>query len=370
MTRWLFLVAAAALFHAPFAVAAADPSTDLQIVVDEFLAANPVAPGVLVHVECAGLGLDQTFVSGFEDRDSERLLTAAHTFRIASNTKTYVAASVLLLAEQGKLDLDDSFGKYLPARYRDLLRADGYDLDAITLRQVLSHTAGLFEHPADPRYEQQILADPQHAWTRDEQVARTVEWGDPVGAPGEKFSYSDTGYILLGAIIENLTGKNLGAAVHELCGYERLGLASTWWEILEDAPSGTGPRAHQYYGDEDTTDWHPGLDLHGGGGLITDVGDLGKFMRLLLKGRVLRDEASLAAMTGGGTSGYRLGLICTELGGHVAYGHSGFWNTFAYHVPALDLTVSGCVLSHHAARGQELAEKLVRVIDEGSPTTD
>jgi CubicO group peptidase (beta-lactamase class C family) len=96
--------------------------------------------------------------------------------------------------------------------------------------------------------------------------------------------------------------------------------------------------------------------------LVTDVRDLGRFMRLLLKGHVV-DQQSLAAMTSGGTSGYRLGLICTELGGHVAYGYSGFWNTFAFHVPALDLTVSCAVLNHHAARGQELADALVREVE-------
>ncbi|MBU8870130.1 MAG: beta-lactamase family protein [Gemmatimonadales bacterium] len=347
-----------------------DLATDLQGVVDTFLADNPVAPGVVVYVSCPSHGLDWTGIAGYEDRHSDRPLTPGHTFRIASNTKAYVAVALLRLAELGKLDLDDALGLHLPAEYHDLLSGDGYDLQAMTLRQVLSHTAGLFEHPADPRYAEQILADPQYAWTPEEQVTRCVEWGDPVGAPGEKFSYSDTGYILLGSIIEKLTGENLGMAVHELCDYESLGLRSTWWEIMEEVPAGVGPRAHQYFGDHDTNDWHPGLDLYGGGGLLSDVRDLAQFMLLLMKGEVLSSEASLAAMTGGGTSGYRLGLICTELGGHIAYGHTGFWNTFAFHIPALDLTLSGCVLSHNAARGQELADKMVKVISDVSGPKD
>jgi len=346
--------------------ATADLPTDLQSVVDEFHAANPQAPGVVVYVESPRFGLNHVLVAGAEDRGSKQRLSADHTFRIASNTKTYVAAAVLRLAEQGALGLDDAFGKHLPAKYADMLRADGYDLDAITIRQVLAHTGGLHEHPADPRYEQQILEDPQHAWTRDEQIRCMVEWTDPIGEPGEKFSYSDDGYILLGAILEEKTGNNLGAAVRELCGYERLGLDSTWWEILEEAPAGAGRRAHQYYGDHDTIDWHPGLDLHGGGGLVADARDLGRFVRLLMKGEVLREEASLAAMTGGGTGGYRLGLIVTEAGGHVGFGHSGFWNTFAYHFPALDLTIGGAVLSHHAERGQVLLERLVEGVSAAS----
>jgi hypothetical protein len=82
-------------------------------------------------------------------------------------------------------------------------------------------------------------------------------------------------------------------------------------------------------------------------------------MRALLKGRVLREEATLAAMTGDGTSSYRLGLMCLDLGGQLAWGHQGFWNTFAYHVPALDATVAGCILDHDAVNGRELASRLV-----------
>ena len=352
-------------FFAAFGISAAQgvDVAALQDIVDEFAAGNPQAPGVVAYVESPRLGLDAFLVAGAENLGSEAPLTSAHTFRIASNTKTYVAVSVLRLAEQGRLALDDPFGEHLPARYRDLLQADGYDLDAITLRHVLSHTAGLSEHPADPRFVQRILADPHHAWTRDEQIRCLVDWTDPLGTPGERFSYSDDGYILLGAIIEDKTGKNLGQAVRELCGFEALGLNHTWWEILEKKPAGAGPRAHQYFGELDTIDWHPGLDLWGGGGLLTDAHDLGRFMRLLLTGEVLRDEASLAAMTGGGTTDYRLGLIVTELGGHVAYGHTGFWNTFAFHVPALDLTVSGAVLNHHAERGVQLADALVTALD-------
>lgn len=335
----------------------------LQDIVDEFAAQNPQAPGVVVYLESPSLGLDTYLIAGTENLGSDAPLTPDHTFRIASNTKTYVAAAVLRLAEQGRLGLDDSLAKHLPAAYRDLLRSDGYDLDAITLRQVLSHTSGLNEHPADPRYEERILADPHHAWTQEEQLRCLVDWTDPVGAPGERFSYSDDGYILLGLIVEDKTGRNLGEAVRELCDFERLGLRRTWWEILEEAPAGVGPRAHQYFGELDTIDWHPGLDLWGGGGLVTDARDLGRFMRLLLQGRVLYDQASLAAMTGGGTTDYRLGLIVTELGGHVAFGHSGFWNTFAYVVPALDLTISGAVLNHHAGRGTELADAIVAEID-------
>jgi D-alanyl-D-alanine carboxypeptidase len=341
------------------AAAGEDPAAKLQETLQLFAQENPTAPGVTAAVVCPALGLDWTGAVGAVDFGDAEALSPAHTFRIASNTKTYVAAAVLRLAELGRLDLDDPLSAHLSAERAGLLAADGYDLQAMTLRQVLSHTSGLFEHPADPRYEQAILADPGYPWTAAEQIQRCVEWGDPVAGPGEIFSYSDTGYVILGGIIEDLTGRSLGPAVRDLLDYGTLGLDSTWWESMEPQPPGSGSRAHQYYGDRDTWDWNPSLDLYGGGGIVTDVDELGAFMRALLKGRVLRQEATLAAMTGDGTPGYRLGLMCLDLGGHLAWGHTGFWNTFAFHVPALDLTVSGCVLNHHAAKGQELARRLV-----------
>ena len=348
-------------------LAADSPATRLQTVLDDYYAANPASPGIVVHVARPSQGLVWTSTVGQADRDSPQPLTADHTFRIASNTKTYVSAAILRLAETGQLSLDDSLDRHLSPDQRSLLASDGYNLKAMTIRQVLSHTSGLFEHPSDPRYEEAILADPHHRWTRLEQITMCVEWGDPVGAPGEKFSYSDTGYIILGGIIERKTGRNLGAAVRDLLGFEKLGLDTTWWEILEEQPAAAGPRAHQFYGDLDTFDWDPSLDLYGGGGLICDVRDLALFMRLLLQGKVLQQDSSLAAMIGGGTAEYRLGLAATDFGEHLGWGHTGFWNTFVFHVPLLDLTVSGCILNHHAEKGRELARMLVEAVATGSP---
>jgi D-alanyl-D-alanine carboxypeptidase len=354
----LSLVAAAPGAHA----ARTDVARDLAAVLTAFLAANPSAPGAAVHVVCPPHGLDTTLTVGLARRDVAEPLTAAHTFRIASNTKTYVAAAVLRLVEDGRLGLDDALADHLAAPRARLLRGDGYDLDAITIAHVLGHTAGLAEHPADPRYAEAIMADPMRVWTADEQVRLCVAWRDPVAAPGDTFSYSDTGYVLLGGIVEDITGENLGAAVHHLLDYERLGLRATWWEVMEPAPAGAGPRAHQYYGDADTHDWHPSLDLYGGGGLVTDARDLARFLRLLLDGKVLREPASLEAMTSRGADDYRLGVFHLELAGYEAWGHTGFWNTFAYHVPELDLTVAGVITDHFAEPGRTLAVELVGTV--------
>jgi D-alanyl-D-alanine carboxypeptidase len=289
-------------------------------------------------------------------------MTTAHTFRVASNTKTYVAAAVLSLVEMGRIGLDDSLSLHLTKGQNRLLQGDGYDTGAITIAQVLSHTAGLGDHTNDSLYVERILGDNQHVWTPEEQIRCLVEWREPVGEPGEKYVYSDAGYVILGTVITRISGTTLGHSVRDLLDYEKLGLKATYWEYMEEPPAGAGPRAHQYFGVVDVTSWNASFDLYGGGGIVSDSRELGLFMRKLLKGKVFEREATLEIMTGGGTHPYRLGLMVLECDGHEAFGHQGFWNTFAYHVPSLDLTVSGTILNHDATNGRELMCRLVGTV--------
>jgi D-alanyl-D-alanine carboxypeptidase len=344
-------------------VCAADVSLEeaLQAELAAFLAENPMAPGVSAAVLCPGLGLNWEGAVGTIAQGSTEPLTPGHTFRIASNTKSYVAAAVLRLVERGQLKLDALLETYLDPNLARSLQGDGYDLDTITLSHVLSHTAGLNDHTRDPRYLDQLMSDPQHRWTSREQLQALVEWTNPLCSPGEAFNYSDSGYVILGTILERQTGKTLGPAVRDLVGFEDLGLGQTYWEILESPPEGAAPRAHQYFGEQDVTDWDASFDLYGGGGLIADVGELTRFMRLLVKGRVLTQE-SMMAMTGRGKGSYRLGLSVQEFEGHLAWGHSGFWNTFAYHLPSLDLTLGGSILNHQATPCHDLVARLIGVV--------
>lgn len=334
----------------------------LQSEIEAFHAENPLAPGVSVCVVCPALDLDWTGAVGTVGRDDPTPLTPAHTFRIASNTKTYVAAAVLRLVEQGRLALDAPLSGLVDPVYDALLRGDGYDTDAMTLAMVLSHTAGLGDHTDDPRFEERVVADPAYHWTVDEDLRLLVEWREPVGAPGERYRYSDTGYILLGTILERVTGEPLAAAVRGLVDYERLGLAATYWELLEAAPEGLTPRAHQYLGDLDTTGFLPYFDLYGGGGLVTDVRDLTGFLRRLMHGEVFEQASTLEIMIEGGSPDYRFGLFPNPCGDRELLGHSGFWNTFVFHDRDRDLTVGGCILNHDAARGAELACRLVALL--------
>ena len=337
----------------------------LQKTIETFLSENPSAPGVCVTVICPEKGLDWSGAAGKAARGDAGPLTPLHTFRVASNTKTYVAASVLRLAEMGRISLDDPLSKHLSTEQSKLLKSDGYDVDSITLAQVLSHTAGFGDHTNDDRFEERILSDHDYPWTAEEQLRLLVEWREPVGKPGEKYQYSDSGYVLLGTLLEKWTGMKLGPAVRELLRYDKLGLKSTYWEYMEKAPEGAGPRAHQYFGDQDVTEWTASYDLYGGGGIVADTRDMAIFTRKLIAGEVFDKPRTIREMLGRGTYPYRLGLMVRECDGRLAIGHQGFWNTFVFYIPSLDMTVSGCILNHGATNGFELVRRLVAVVASG-----
>lgn len=329
----------------------------LQTAVDDAVAYNEAVHGAALAVDAPRLGLTWRGAAGIADPSGERM-TPGHPVRIASNTKTYIAASILRLWEEGRLGLDDPISAHLPEAYVETLRGDGYDPDAITVRHLLTHTSGLYEHSSSEEYLAAITADPMHGWTRTEQIEAAMAWGDPLGPPGRYFSYCDTGYILLGEIIERVSGQPMAAAVRSLVGFEHLGLDATWWETLEPELQGVPKRAHQFLGDIDTADFNPSYDLWGGGGIVCTVGDLARFIRALFTDGVFHlqetDDMMLTTVDGasalpGATAGglqpgdYRMGVWIVEVAGFTGYRHTGFFGTSATYVPELDLSVAATV---------------------------
>jgi D-alanyl-D-alanine carboxypeptidase len=315
-----------------------------QFLVDE-LRASPSLPGELLHVQAPAQRLDISLAAGMADREAGREMRPHHLFRVASVTKTFTAASILRLYEQGRLGLDDPIARHLPAEYVTVLRNDGYAVDDITVRHLLTHTSGIFDYATDPRYFEVVLGDPTHRWTRMEQVRAAMEWGQPRFAPGAGYHYSDTGYILLGEMIERLTGTPMGTAFRTLLNYERLGLDETYLETLEPAPPGT-ELSHPYFGDMDALGVDASVDLYGGGGLVSSTEDLARFYRALLRGEVFERAETLRVMmtvpaTNRDAPGgpYAMALQSRTIGGHECWGHTGFWGTSAYHCPGPDVTV-------------------------------
>ncbi len=319
-------------------------TASIQAMIDSVLAANADIPSIAVHLESPRLHLSWTGFAGYADPATKRPLGPRHAVRMASNTKTYIAAAILRLWEHGKLGLDDPIAKHLSAQYQDLIAKRGYDPNAITVRHLLSHTSGLYDYAMDTVYAARVGADPTHRWTRLEQLQAAMSMGDPYGLPGEVYHYADTGYILLGEIIERTTGLALGPALGTLLGYRRLGLASTWLETLEPKPAAVLDRAHQFQREVDTYGFDPSLDLYGGGGLAATTRDMAVFTRALFAGLVFARPTTIDTMITRVPAkkllSYRLGIGEGSVEGFRSYGHTGYWNTSSQYFPDLDLAVA------------------------------
>ncbi|MBO6525390.1 MAG: beta-lactamase family protein [Balneolaceae bacterium] len=320
----------------------------LQQLSDKVLEADSTIPGILIHVEAPDMYFSYSVASGVSDIKTGASLNPEGSVRIASNTKTYVAASILRLWEEGKLNLNDPISKYISQEHSDILEDDGYEMDTITIHHLLTHTSGMYDHAASNTYFQKVFGEPSYEWTRTEQIQGCADWGDPLFKPGEEFSYSDTGYILLGEVIEKLTGESLGEAVRTLIGFEKLGLESTWWEKLEQKPETASDRIHQYFQGNDTYGYDPSLDLNGGGGLVANSKDLALFYQELFSGNVFDESATLDTMltkisfpeSYTPTSDYRMGIFYFNFDEVEVYSHSGFWGTEVTYIPELNATVS------------------------------
>jgi len=356
--------------------------TRLQTLAEADLASWPMMPARLLHVWAPGLGVDVEVAAGVADLATGEPLRPGSRFRIASVTKPFVAAATLRLVEDGRLSLDDTVAALLAGEYDDLLRRGGYDTEAITLRHLLTHTSGVYDFAADAYvplsipggFEAQALQNPSRRWTRYEQVEFAVTHGHPYGSPGTVFAYSDTGACLVGEILERATGQTMGAAIRELVGYERLGLAHTWQETIEPEPPDLPQLSHQYEGEVDVAKMDASVDLYGGGGLMSTCRDLARFFRALLRGEVFRDPSTLEAMTTTlegiplaeeagwdvhpSTSG--MFLFRREIGGETWWGHGGFWGTTAYTCPARDVMI---VAGHQRSNMPDAFDRLAIIAE-------
>jgi D-alanyl-D-alanine carboxypeptidase len=258
-------------------------------------------------------------------------------FRIASVTKVYVAATAIRLIEQGKFGIYDPMSPLISDQTRKLLKDDGYDVDAITVFQLLTHTSGLYDNSTSPAFAAAVMKDPGHKWTREEQIAFGMKNGEPVAPPGRDYNYSELSYLVLGEIIERATGKRLADAVSYDLQLPARGLSSTYWETYQPAPAGER-RAHQYVGPLDARVIDASMDLFGGGGLVSTVGDLVRFVRPLLQGDMFDKSPTLAMAlqippTANGKLAHAPLLGASRFGKRMCWSHGGYWGVSMVYCP-------------------------------------
>ncbi|HVM30529.1 MAG TPA: serine hydrolase domain-containing protein [Candidatus Limnocylindrales bacterium] len=263
-------------------------------------------------------------------------------FVVGSISKTFVAALVMQLAEEGVLSLDDRLSRWLP---------DYPDAQSITLRQLLDHSSGVFNYFEHFTYHRRVFGQPSYSWTPREIV--TTFQSEPYFSPGTGYHYSNTGYILLGMVIEEATGGTLGDEYRERF-FEPLGLSQTFFQGDGPPPSRA---AHGYLiGDagtrliSDGSDYRPTTSAAtvawAAGAVVSSAGDLATWGDALYGGSLLDDE-SLAEMVDFTSNryafgAYGLGTRTRLIEGRRVVGHTGSLRGFAaamWHFQAEDLTV-------------------------------
>ena len=354
-------------------------------------------PGVSATV-IAPDGTSWEGTKGYANQEAGEFLNPDDQFYVASITKSFTATTVLQLAQENKLNLDDTLDKWLPDTASQITNGD-----RITVRQLLNHTSGIANFTTvdylntinDPSVRAKLANDPELSTTTRDTVASLKDqpltpesltdpalqplftdrvliskldinsplsqksstpedfiatiYGQPASfEPGSDYEYSNTNYLLLGEIIEKATDSTVSEQFRERIT-EPLGMKNTFYAPEEDVPGGYVPNYADINGDGKPDDisntFDPSYQISGAdGGIITTPEDLSRFSRGLFKGELLAPD-TLEQMVSGGQEGseYGLGLEVSNnpsLGQNL--GHSGGvtgWNAKMSYFPEQDTTV-------------------------------
>jgi D-alanyl-D-alanine carboxypeptidase len=278
-------------------------------------------PGAILLVR--GQHGTKGLTAGVAEIATGRTIRARDRYRIASLAKTYVSTIVLQLVGERKLGLSDSVEKWLPG-----LVPNG---ENILIRHLLGHTSGLFDFEDDPRLVEPYLSgNLSFYWSPLERLALATSH-EPLYPPGETTmsTYSNTNYTIAGLIIEAATGRSLEAQLRRRI-FKPLDLDATTYPDRETVIEGR--HAHGYFllGPPplvDVTEFSPSI-TGAGGAIVSTVGDVARFYRALLKGRLLRPDLLGAMKTtlladSDVESRYGLGLAEYPTPCGTAWGHSG-----------------------------------------------
>ena len=336
----------------------ADELTGIDDVVNGFLASSGT-PGAIVGLWIPERGsLVKTY--GVSDVETGVAPTEADTFRIASNTKTFVATLLLQLVDEGLISLDTPISEF---------DFDFPQSETATLAQLLGMTSGIFSYTEDESFAAAYLADPMMPFTPQEalEIARKH---DPYFAPGEGIHYSDTNTIIAGMIAEQLTGTSLPDLLAERIFTPEL-LHSTSFPVNDPAMpdphlSGYTPPA----GDKPmsvATESNPDVGW-AAGAMISNLNDLSVWVELLAIGALLSPETQAARlqvipMAEGSPVLYGLGIM--ELFGF--YGHNGGiagYSTIMLHDPddGTTIVIATNLSDEHGGGADTIALGLIQLL--------
>jgi len=354
-----------AAFVAVAPMPAAAVPADFRQRADAMLAAAWPAdrPGVAVIVTERGRTV-YTAGRGLADVEHRRAVAPNAVFRLGSITKQFTAAIILQLVDEHRISLDDPLSRFIP----DYPPPGA----AVTVRQLLNHTSGIQSYTGIPGW--MVEANTNRPYTTDQLIA--VFRDRPVTYPaGTRWAYNNSGYILLGAIIERVTGMPWHEAVRQRIA-RPLGLTSIRYGVGEEA---VPLMAHGYTNGPDGA-VRPANRIHmsvpgGAGALIGTVGDLARWAQALHHGRVI-SAASYAQMIAptrlpdGSTEKYGFGIGTDDVRGRRAIGHNGGifgFSTDSLYLPDQDIFIAVFANSDEPASPPGLTLRRLAALALGDP---
>ena len=303
----------------------------LQATLDSIHAAGRF-PGVTAGVVLAD-GTTFGLASGFADTALRIPMKPGDRLLQGSVGKTYVAAVALQLAHEGRFSLDDKVANHLGSEPWYGRLANGAD---ITIRQLMNHTSGVVRYEFKPEFTRDLSANPDRSWAPAELIAYLLDAPAPFAA-GQGWEYSDSNYILLGMIIERVTGNRYYAEMRRRL-LDPLGLRNTVPSDSRTIPGlvqgYAGPNNPFGGTDAMITDGRFAINPQfewTGGGIASTSEDLARWAKAMYEGRGYPPSLMSQALDGvparplGANARYGLGVILRQTPLGLTYGHSGFF---------------------------------------------
>jgi len=320
--------------------------SQLQAVVDEFIGEHAGVLGVVARLDLGGES-SLAAAAGHFDISRETSIRCSDQFSVGSTTKMFTATLVFQLVEEGKVDLDDAIIKHIPAQWKTILADVEYG-DQVTVGQALSHRSGLYDYIINVTFFYGLLESKD--WTPLGLLKLVKDEGSSNSAPGSSYRYCNTNYLLLGALVEEVTGQPL-KKVFEDRVFSKGELKNTFFSEGR-LGSGRPGIAHGYFTEQgklyDMQEFDSGW-AWAAGGIISNTEDLNRFVRSLATGELYGSSEIFERMAHlpPGNDHYAHGIMSRT---HPTFGrfysHSGYdgaTSSVVCYYPERGLVVSACI---------------------------
>jgi D-alanyl-D-alanine carboxypeptidase len=266
---------------------------------------------------------------GKADIDLDIDMKPCHLLRMGSTVKMFTATVILKLQEEGKLKLDDKISKYLSGDNIDKIE----NADKATIRQLLQHSSGIYNYIQSLKFQTASLNDLLKEWKANDLLQYAYN-EKAYFVPGDDLRYSNSGYILLGLLIEKIAGKPLYQVFDEKI-FLPIGLGSTSFAGKNPVPNGIARGYIDIYSNLQVIEstYYSGWDYFtADGGLISNSYDLSVFFRALMYGKIISQVSLNEMLTWKKPKvidqdffpiSYGLGIFKIETPQGIAYMHSG-----------------------------------------------